>query len=36
MTNPLLTSWDTPFGLPPYDRITDADYARFTARWQPS
>ena len=27
MTNPLLTSWDTPFGLPPYDRITDADYA---------
>ncbi len=27
MTNPLLTPWDTPFGLPPYDRITDADYA---------
>ena len=27
MTNPLLTLWDTPFGLPPYDRITDADYA---------
>ena len=27
MTNPLLTAWDTPFGLPPYDRITDADYA---------
>ena len=27
MSNPLLTAWDTPFGLPPYDRITDADYA---------
>ncbi|NBD29698.1 MAG: peptidase M3 [Alphaproteobacteria bacterium] len=27
MTNPLLADWDTPFGLPPYDRITDADYA---------
>ena len=23
MTNPLLQSWDTPFGLPPYDRIED-------------
>ncbi|WP_084860965.1 M3 family metallopeptidase [Salibaculum halophilum] len=27
MTNPLLADWDTPFGLPPYDRIRDADYA---------
>ncbi|WP_412506364.1 M3 family metallopeptidase [Roseovarius sp. SYSU LYC5161] len=27
MTNPLLADWDTPFGLPPYDRITDTDYA---------
>ena len=27
MTNPLLAPWDTLFGLPPYDRITDADYA---------
>jgi len=27
MTNPLLSDWDTPFGLPPYDRVTDADYA---------
>lgn len=23
MTNPLLAPWDTPFGLPPYDRIED-------------
>jgi peptidyl-dipeptidase Dcp len=27
MTNPLLADWDTPFGLPPYDWISDADYA---------
>lgn len=27
MTNPLLETWMTPFGLPPYDRISDADYA---------
>ena len=23
----MLADWDTPFGLPPYDRISDADYA---------
>ena len=23
MTNPLLAPWDTPFGLPPFDRIED-------------
>lgn len=27
MTNPLLETWDTPFGLPPFARITDADFA---------
>ncbi|WP_425100298.1 M3 family metallopeptidase [Tropicibacter sp. S64] len=27
MTNPLLADWDTPFGLAPFDRISDADYA---------
>ncbi len=27
MTNPLLETWDTPFGLPPYDRISEADWA---------
>ncbi|RYG90913.1 M3 family peptidase [Loktanella sp. IMCC34160] len=27
MTNPLVADWDTPFGFPPFDRITDADYA---------
>ncbi|SPF75391.1 Dipeptidyl carboxypeptidase [Aliiroseovarius pelagivivens] len=26
MTNPLLSAWDTPFELPPFDRITDADF----------
>lgn len=26
-TNPLLAPWDTPFGLPPFDRIVDADFA---------
>ena len=26
MTNPLLEPWDTPFGLPPFDTITDDDY----------
>ncbi|SEW27561.1 peptidyl-dipeptidase Dcp Metallo peptidase. MEROPS family M03A [Cognatiyoonia koreensis] len=27
MTNPLLTEWDTPFGLPPFDRISDDDWS---------
>ena len=27
MTNPLLTQWQTPFGLPPFDLISDEDYA---------
>ena len=27
MTNPLLDDWDTPFDLPPFDRISDADFA---------
>ncbi|MEL7092842.1 MAG: M3 family metallopeptidase [Pseudomonadota bacterium] len=27
MTNPLLTPWDTPFGLAPFDTITDDDFA---------
>ncbi|MFT4150597.1 MAG: M3 family metallopeptidase, partial [Paracoccaceae bacterium] len=27
MTNPLLTAWDTPFDLPPFDRIRDEDFA---------
>jgi peptidyl-dipeptidase Dcp len=26
MTNPLLSDWDTPFGLPPYDRIEDSHF----------
>ncbi|MBI1417747.1 MAG: peptidase M3 [Limimaricola sp.] len=26
MTNPLLTDWTTPFGLPPFDAITDDDF----------
>jgi peptidyl-dipeptidase Dcp len=26
MTNPLLTPWDTPFGLPPFAAITDGDF----------
>ena len=26
MTNPLLAPWETPFELPPFDRIADADY----------
>ena len=26
MTNPLLTPWDTPFGLPPFTAISDADF----------
>ncbi len=26
MTNPLLTPWDTPFGLPPFGAIKDADF----------
>jgi peptidyl-dipeptidase Dcp len=24
--NPLLAAWDTPFGVPPFDRISDGDY----------
>lgn len=27
MTNPLLAEWDTPFGLAPFSRISDADFA---------
>ncbi|WP_439124428.1 M3 family metallopeptidase [Marivita sp.] len=27
MTNPLLETWDTPFGLPPFDQIKDAHFA---------
>ncbi|MDQ1848547.1 M3 family metallopeptidase [Gemmobacter fulvus] len=27
MTNPLLTAWGTPFGLPPFQAIRDADFA---------
>ena len=27
MTNPLLQTWDTPFGLPPFDRLSDEDWA---------
>ncbi len=27
MTNPLLSDWTTPFGLPPFDQISDDDYA---------
>ncbi len=27
MTNPLLQDWTTPFGLPPFDQITDDHYA---------
>ena len=27
MTNPLLAPWDTPFALPPFASITDADFA---------
>ncbi|MCB5200400.1 M3 family metallopeptidase [Loktanella sp. TSTF-M6] len=27
MTNPLLTAWDTPFGLPPFDAIEDDHFA---------
>ena len=26
MTNPLLESWDTPFAMPPFDRIADDDF----------
>lgn len=26
-TNPLLSDWDTPFGLPPFERIEDAHFA---------
>lgn len=27
MTNPLLADWETPFGLPPFDLISDDDFA---------
>ena len=27
MTNPLLADWQTEFQLPPFDEITDADFA---------
>ena len=27
MTNPLLSDWDTPYELPPFDLISDADFA---------
>ena len=27
MTNPLLAEWNTPFGLPPFDAISDDDFA---------
>ena len=27
MTNPLLADWKTPFGLPPFDKIKDDDFA---------
>ncbi|MGI9390639.1 MAG: M3 family metallopeptidase, partial [Boseongicola sp.] len=27
MTNPLLAEWTTPFGLPPFDKISDDDFA---------
>ena len=27
MTNPLLQDWDTPFGLAPFDAISDDDFA---------
>ncbi len=27
MTNPLLQTWDTPFGLPPFEQIKDSDFA---------
>ena len=26
MTNPLLNDWDTPFGLAPFDQISDEDF----------
>ena len=26
MTNPLLAEWNTPFGLPPFDQVSDDDY----------
>ncbi len=27
MTNPLLSDWDTPFDLPPFEKISDEDFA---------
>ena len=26
MTNPLLADWNTPFGLPPFDQVSDDHY----------
>ena len=26
MSNPLLLEWDTPYGMPPFERIQDADF----------
>ena len=26
MTNPLLAGWNTPFGLPPFDQVSDDHY----------
>ena len=25
-TNPFLTEWDTPYGIPPFDKIKTSDY----------
>ncbi|KRS12534.1 peptidase M3 [Roseovarius atlanticus] len=27
MTNPLLSEWDTPFGMAPFDKVSDEDFA---------
>ena len=27
MTNPLLAEWNTPFGIAPFDKISDEDFA---------
>ena len=27
MTNPLLSTWDTPFEIAPFDQIKDSDFA---------
>ena len=34
--NPLLTDWTTPYGLPPFDAITDDDFGpAVEADWKP-